>query len=197
MISRESIVLNVFREILITCINKANFKNQSKLNKILICDIESVRFIQKIIFLIDMNTFIIWLSKVEKISLLNKRYILGDPSVFEREKYFFLELLISCRKQIIISWANKDNDKKKLDISFPIKELLYFFKSFLTKRQINHILKEFDFKTTPFLESSNHKKIDLNYSLIINIDWVEKNFYKKDYKLSELIYWSTILSSIG
>ena len=55
--SDQVIVLNVFREILITCINKINYRNQSYINKILVSDIEKVRLIpRKIIFLINMNS---------------------------------------------------------------------------------------------------------------------------------------------
>ena len=55
--SDQVIVLNVFREILITCINKHNYRNQSYINKILVSDIEKVRLIpRKIIFLINMNS---------------------------------------------------------------------------------------------------------------------------------------------
>ena len=59
-ISDQAIVLNVFREILITCINNFKYKNQSYINKILISDIEKVRLIpRKIIFLINMNLSLI------------------------------------------------------------------------------------------------------------------------------------------
>ena len=54
-ISDQAIVLNVFREILITCINNFKYRNQSYINKILVSDIEKVRLIpRKIIFLINM-----------------------------------------------------------------------------------------------------------------------------------------------
>ncbi len=56
-ISDQAIVLNVFREILITCINNFKYRNQSYINKILVSDIEKVRLIpRKIIFLINMNS---------------------------------------------------------------------------------------------------------------------------------------------
>jgi len=100
LIPDDLILLNVFREILISFINEANYQSKSRINKILVSDIENARHIpHKFIFLLDMNSvYYPKLSKNENINLLHNKYLLGDPSVFEREKYLFLELLISCRE---------------------------------------------------------------------------------------------------
>ena len=67
-ISDQAIVLNVFREILVTCINNSKYRNQSYINKILVSDIEKVRLIpRKIIFLIIWIVFIIQNYRVMKI----------------------------------------------------------------------------------------------------------------------------------
>ena len=191
LISNDAIILNVFREVLITFINKAKYKNQSRINKILVSDIEKVRLIpHKVIFLIDMNSvYYPRLSKNENINLLNKKYLLGDPSVFDREKYFFLELLLSCRNKFIVSWANNDNNNKKLDISFPIKELVHFFESFLTIEQRKFIIKDSEFKKNELVNFKISNTSISNYSLIKKIDWEDRKFDSKNYKLSELIYW--------
>jgi len=99
LIPDDLILLKVFREILISCINKVKYQSKSRVNKILVSDIENSRHIpHKVIFLIDMNSvYYPKLPKNENINILNNKYHLGDPSVFEREKYSFLELLISCR----------------------------------------------------------------------------------------------------
>ena len=190
-ISDQAIVLNVFREILITCINNFKYRNQSYINKILVSDIEKVRLIpRKIIFLINMNSiYYPRLSSNENINLLNKKYLLGDPSIFDREKYFFLELLISCREQLIVSWVNNDKDNKILDISFPIKELINYFESFLSVKQRKSIIKYFDYKKQEVVNPINSNSLKSNYSLIKKIDWEEKFFDTKDFKLSELLYW--------
>ncbi len=190
-ISDQEIVLNVFREILITFINNFKYKNQSYINKILVSDIEKVRLIpRKIIFLINMNSiYYPRLSNNENINLLTKKYLLGDPSAFDREKYFFLELLISCRKQLIISWVKNDKDSKILDISFPIKELINYFESFLTTKQKKSIIKYFDYDKHEVVNPKNNNFLKSNYSLINKIDWEEKIFESKNFKLSELIYW--------
>ncbi|MDC3029222.1 exodeoxyribonuclease V subunit gamma [Prochlorococcus sp. AH-716-P20] len=190
-ISDQVIVLNVFREILITCINKLNFRNQSYINKILVSDIEKVRLIpRKIIFLINMNSiYYPRLSCNENINLLTKKYLLGDPSSFDREKYFFLELLISCRKQLIVSWVNNDKDNKILDISFPIKELINYLESFLTVKQRKSIIKYFDYEKEEVVNPNNSNFLKSQYSLLNKIDWEEKFYDNKDFKLSELIYW--------
>ncbi len=189
--SDQVIVLNVFREILITCINKFNYRNQSYINKILVSDIEKVRLIpRKIIFLINMNSiYYPRLSSNENINLLTKKYLLGDPSPFDREKYFFLELLISCRKQLIVSWVNNDKDNKILDISFPIKELINYLESFLSVKQRKSIIKYFDYEKEEVDNPNNSNFLKSQYSLLNKIDWEEKSFDNKDFKLSELIYW--------
>ena len=189
--SDQVIVLNVFREILITCINKLNYRNQSYINKILVSDIEKVRLIpRKIIFLINMNSiYYPRLSSNENINLLTKKYLLGDPSSFDREKYFFLELLISCRKQLIVSWVNNDKDNKILDISFPIKELINYLESFLSVKQRKSIIKYFDYEKEEVDNPNNSNFLKSQYSLLNKIDWEEKIYKCKDFKLSELIYW--------
>ena len=189
--SDQVIVLNVFREILITCINKLNYRNQSYINKILVSDIEKVRLIpRKIIFLINMNSlYYPRLSSNENINLLTRKYLLGDPSSFDREKYFFLELLISCRKQLIVSWVNNDKDNQILDISFPIKELINYLESFLTVKQRKSIIKYFDYEKEEVVNPNNSNFLKSQYSLLNKIDWEEKFYDSKDFKLSELIYW--------
>ncbi len=189
--SDQVIVLNVFREILITCINKLNYRNQSYINKILVSDIEKVRLIpRKIIFLINMNSiYYPSLSSNENINLLTKKYLLGDPSSFDREKYFFLELLISCRKQLIVSWVNNDKDNKILDISFPIKALINYLESFLSVKQRKSIIKYFDYEKEEVVNPNNSNFLKSQYSLLKKIDWEEKFYDSKDFKLSELIYW--------
>ena len=189
--SDQVIVLNVFREILITCINKLNYRNQSYINKILVSDIEKVRLIpRKIIFLINMNSiYYPRLSSNENINLLTRKYLLGDPSSFDREKYFFLELLISCRKQLIVSWVNNDKDNKILDISFPIKELINYLESFLSVKQRKSIIKYFDYEKEEVDNPNNSNFLKSQYSLLNKIDWEEKFYDSKDFKLSELIYW--------
>ena len=95
------------------------------------------------------------LPKSENINLLKNKYHLGDPSVFEREKYAFLELLIACRDKFIVTWVKNDKDNKKLDVSFPIKELISFFDSFLNKSQRELIIKNSDLNKNEINEKKN------------------------------------------
>ncbi|WP_288249494.1 exodeoxyribonuclease V subunit gamma [uncultured Prochlorococcus sp.] len=191
LIPNDLILLNVFREILISCINEAKYQSKSLINKILISDIENSRYIpHKIIFLIDMNSvYYPKLSKNENINLLNNKYHLGDPSLYEREKYSFLELLISCRDKFIVNWVKNDKNNKKLDVSFPIKELISFFDSFLNQAQREIIIKYSDLNKKEIIDLDSSEMIISNYSLVKDIDWNEKKFDIKNYKLSELIYW--------
>ncbi len=191
LIPDDHILLNVFREILISCINEAKYQSKSRINKVLVSDIENSRHIpHKVIFLIDMNSvYYPKLSKNENINLLNNKYHLGDPSVFEREKYFFLELLIACRDKFIVTWVKNDKNNKKLDVSFPIKELISFFDSFLNQGQRELIIKDSDLTKKEIIVLDSSKIIQSNYSLVEDIDWNEKKYDIKNYKLSELIYW--------
>ena len=191
LIPDDLILLKVFREILISCINKVKYQTKSRVNKILVSDIENSRHIpHKVIFLIDMNSVNYpKLPKSENINLLKNKYHLGDPSVFEREKYAFLELLIACRDKFIVTWVKNDKDNKKLDVSFPIKELISFFDSFLNQGQRELIIKDSDLNKNEIIDLDKSKIIKSNYSLIKDLNWNEKKFDIKNYKLSELIYW--------
>ncbi len=156
-----------------------------------VSDIENSRHIpHKVIFLIDMNSVNYpKLPKSENINLLKNKYHLGDPSVFEREKYAFLELLIACRDKFIVTWVKNDKDNKKLDVSFPIKELISFFDSFLNQSQRELIIKDSDLNKNEIIDLDKSKIVKSNYSLIEDINWNEKKSDIKNYKLSELIYW--------
>lgn len=191
LIPDDLILLNVFREILISCINEAKYQSKSRINKVLVSDIENSRHIpHKVIFLIDMNSvYYPKLSKNENINLLNNKYHLGDPSVFEREKYLFLELLIACRDKFIVTWVKNDKNNKKLDVSFPIKELISFFDSFLNQGQRELIIKDYDLNKKEIIDLDSSKIMQSNYSLVKDLDWNEKKYDIKNYKLSELIYW--------
>ena len=191
LIPDDLILLKVFREILISCINKAKYRSKSRVNKILVSDIENSRHIpHKVIFLIDMNSVNYpKLPKSENINLLKNKYHLGDPSVFEREKYAFLELLIACRDKFIVTWVKNDKDNKKLDVSFPIKELISFFDSFLNQSQRELIIKDSDLNKNEIIDLYKSKIVKSNYSLVEDINWNEKKSDIKNYKLSELIYW--------
>jgi len=176
LIPDDLILLNVFREILISFINKAKYQCKSRINKILVSDIENSRHIpHKVIFLIDMNSvYYPILSKNENINLLNNKYHLGDPSVFEREKYLFLELLIACRDKFIVSWVKNDKNNKKLDVSFPIKELISFFDSFLKQGKREKLIRDSDLNKKEIIDIDCSKIIKRNYSLVEDIDWIEK-----------------------
>jgi len=191
LISDDPILLKVFREILISCINKVKYQSKSRVNKILVSDIDNSRHIpHKVIFLIDMNSVNYpKLPKSENINLLKNKYHFGDPSVFEREKYAFLELLIACRDKFIVTWVKNDKDNKKLDVSFPIKELISFFDSFLNQDQRELIIKDSDLYKNEIIDLDKSMIFKSNYSLIKDINWNEKKSDIKNYKLSELIYW--------
>jgi len=191
LIPDDLILLNVFKEILISCINKAKYQSKSPINKILVSDIENARHIpHKVIFLIDMNSVNYpKLPKSENINLLKNKYHLGDPSVFEREKYAFLELLVACRDKFIVTWVKNDKNNKKLDVSFPLKELISFFDSFLNQAQRELIIKYSDLNKKEIIDLDSSEIIKSNYSLVEDIDWDEKKSDIKNYKLSELIYW--------
>jgi len=98
-------------------------------------------------------------------------------------------LLIACREKFIVSWVKNDKDNKKLDVSFPIKELISFFDSFLNKSQRELIIKDSVLNKNEIIDLDKSKIVKSNYSLIEDINWNEKKSDIKNYKLSELIYW--------
>merc|ERR1711991_310919 len=99
------------------------------------------------------------------------------------------ELLIACRDKFIVTWVKNDKENKKLDVSFPIKELISFFDSFLNQSQRELIIKDSDLNKNEIIDLDKSKIVKSNYSLIEDINWNEKKSDIKNYKLSELIYW--------
>ena len=98
-------------------------------------------------------------------------------------------MLIACRDKFIVSWVKNDKNNKKLDVSFPIKELISFFDSFFNQAQREIIIKYFDLNKKEIIDFDSPEIIKSNYALVEDIDWNEKKFDIKNYKLSELIYW--------
>ena len=98
-------------------------------------------------------------------------------------------MLIACRDKFIVTWVKNDKDNKKLDVSFPIKELISFFDSFLNQSQRELIIKDSDLNKNEIIDLDKSKIVKSNYSLIKDINWNEKKSDIKNYKLSELIYW--------
>jgi len=113
----------------------------------------------------------------------------ADPSFFEREKYSFLVLYITCCDKFIVNWVKNDKVNKKLDVSFPIKELISFFDIFLNQGQRELIIKYSDLNKNEIIDLDKSKIFKSNYSLIEDINWNNKKSDIKSYKLSELIYW--------
>jgi len=106
-------------------------------------------------------------------------------------------LLIACRDKFIVSWVKNDKNNKKLDVSFPIKELISFFDSFLKQGKRKQIIKDSDLNKKEIIDLDSSKTILSNYSLVEDIDWNEKKSDIKNYKLSELIYWFRLHKNIG
>ena len=98
-------------------------------------------------------------------------------------------MLIASRDKFIVSWVKNDKNNKKLDVSFPIKELISFFDSFLNQNQREQIIKDYNLVKKEIIDHDSSKIIKSNYSLVEDIDWNEKKSDIKNYKLSELIYW--------
>ena len=184
----------LIKEILFKFLNKPNNIYINRNNHVMIGDIHTIRLIpHKVIFLINMNNkYFPKKLNDEKINLINKFFIFGDISKINKETYLFLELFMSCRQKLLVTWSNYDKKNDKLEISSPIKQLIYYLKTVLDQENINQIVNNtadtdndhlFDFK------ESDNKKNDDKYSLISKIDWKSTYNINKNYKLSEIIYW--------
>ena len=181
--------INVLQEIFNLCFSNRKRNPDKRRNEILISDMEKVRLIpHKIIFLMDMNENC-YPRKVtkENINLLNKSFRIGDPSVRDKDLYMFLELLISCREKLIITWSEIDDKKHNQEISMPI-------------RKFNKILvNDFNYEDIGRLNNISELKGLLNSETIANknyisknineLNWEEKIFDDKNYRLTELKNW--------
>jgi len=191
IIDSEVIIdLNVLNEILDSYINNKISNLDRRKNQVLISSIENSRLIpHKVIFLMGMNQKIYPRAiDRDKINILNNKYIFGDPSLIDKEKYLFLELLLSCREKFIISWSNYDFENNILEISSPIRKLINLLNNQVDIKHQHKLINEIGVDI-------NHSKMIGNRSfeskegLVSSLEFKNKNFQNKKYKLSELINW--------
>tara|TARA_Y100001978_G_scaffold45854_1_gene40878 strand:- start:1765 stop:4938 length:3174 start_codon:yes stop_codon:yes gene_type:complete len=190
--SKINIDLNVLIEILNSCFSNRNSNPDRRKNEILIGDIEKVRLIpHKIIFLIDMNEdYYPRKFNKENMNLLSRKYRLGDPSIRDKDLYMFLELLISCREQLIITWLEYDNERHKLEISSQIRQL----KNIICNEINVDLSKNFDgIKESndnyPISKNKTKKYVEDLEKKFNKFDCEKNLFIDEEYKINELKNW--------
>ncbi len=182
--------LNVLNEILNTYINNQTSNLDRRKNEVLISTIEDSRLLpHKIIFLMGMNQEIYPKTIVkDKINILNNEYRFGDPSLIDKEKYFFLELLLSCREKFIISWSNYDFENNVLEISSPIRKLINLLKNQIDIKHQDNFITDMEINKSQNKMISN-KSLNPNEGLIKSLQFKNEDTQNKKYRLSELIKW--------
>ena len=190
-IDSEAIIdLNVLNEILSTYINNQTSNLDRRKNEVLISTIENSRNLpHKIIFLMGMNQ-IIYPKAIDrdKINILNNEYRFGDPSLIDKEKYLFLELLLSCREKFIISWSNYDFENNALEISSPIKKLISLLKNQLDINHQDNLITDIEINKD-YSKKISYTSFDPNEGLIKSLEFKNESFEYTKYQLSELIKW--------
>ena len=182
--------LNVLNEILNTYINNQTSNLDRRKNEVLISNIENSRLLpHKIIFLMGMNQKVYpKIIDKDKINILNNEYRFEDPSLIDKEKYFFLELLLSCREQFIISWSNYDFANNILEISSPIRKLINILKNQIDKNHHDNLITDIEINSSESKKISN-KSLKPKEGLVTSLEFKNENYKNKKYKLSELINW--------
>ncbi len=182
--------LNVLNDILNTYINNQTSNLDKRKNEVLISTIENSRLLpHKIIFVMGMNQKIYPKAiDRDKINILNNEYRFGDPSLIDKEKYLFLELLLSCREKFIISWSNYDFENNALEISSPIRKLINLLKNQMNINHQDNFINDKEFNRSQTKLISN-KSFNPNEGLIKSLEFKNEDFQNKKYKLSELINW--------
>lgn len=188
--SKVIIDLHVLIEILNTYINNQTSNLDRRKNEVLICNIENSRLLpHKIIFLMGMNHKIYPKAvNRDKINILNNEYRFGDPSIIDKEKYLFLELLLSCREKFIISWSNYDFENNALEISSPIRKLINLLRNQMDINHQDNLMTDIEINTSHFEMTGNSSFVP-NEGLVSSLEFKNDNSEIKKYKLSELINW--------
>ena len=191
IIDSEVIIdLNVLNELLNTYINNQTSNLDRRRNEVLISNIENAKLLpHKIIFLMGMNQ-IIYPKAIDRdsINILNNEYRFGDPSPIDKEKYLFIELLLSCREKFIISWSNYDFDNNALEISSPIRKLITVLRNQMDTKHQDNLITDIEMNKNDFKMISD-RSFDPNEGLVSSLKFKNENFQNKKYKLSELINW--------
>ena len=179
-----SVLINIFNN---------HFNNQKsnldrRKNEVLISNLEDSRHIpHKITFLMGMNQ-IVYPRNInrENFNLINNQFRFGDPSLIDKEKYLFLELLISCREQFIVSWSNYDMENNLLEISSPIRQLINLLKNEVDIAYQNTLVKDLNINESNEIISptNNYKE-----GLVSTLEFEDKRFKDNKLKLPELINW--------
>lgn len=174
--------------ILITLIKKEFFKKIKKIkkhkkysiNNIVFCDFLDLNPIPfRIVCLIGMNT------KDESIDLFNQNYNLminkprfGDPNKNNKDKYLFLNSLLSAQQKIYISYINES-----------INNNIVYYPSVLIKNLIDYILNNFiiiNNKINFFSDKKNvYNFLCKKHNKIQN--FLDKFYFKKYYFISNNI----------
>ena len=186
---KQLIDIYVVKDILLRCFNKPNNILVNRNNQILISSLNNIRLIpHKVIFMIDVNNkYFPSKFKEEKINLINKFFIFGDLIKLDKEKYLFFELLMSCREKFFITWSNYDKSNNKLEVSSPIRQLIYYLENIIDEKYINNVVSYFEDKKLLNYKTSKYFKANNKYALIKKIVWKPQNYNSNNYKLSELI----------
>ena len=189
--SDSQIELSVIVDLLSSYFNNINSNPNYRNNEILIGDISRVSLLpHKIIYVIDMNENKFPKKEInENINIIKNKFVFGDPKKLDKEKNLFLELLMSSRKQLIISWVAFDEDNRKKEISQPILQMIHLLKELLNKEEYNMIIRKIYKNENCLFKVKNKEKDYQNYGLVNKLEWDDKLYINKNYKLSDLTYW--------
>ena len=186
-----NIEVDVIKELFNSYFNNKNNNPNHRGNKLLVSDIRAASLIpHKIIYLLDMNENKYPIKENNRsMNIMKNKYIFGDPLHQDKERSLFLEILMSCRKQLVISWVNYDEGNIKQEISQPINQMINFISNNLVNKENNKLIETININKNYLVKSKKTYKCNSQYALLDKLDWDSKLHDKTSFKFTELIYW--------
>ncbi len=188
----------VVKDIITKELSSTNGKFGHRTGKITISALEPMRAIPHQVIIVmglESRTFP-RIDNRRSFNLLERKRELGDPNQYDKDRYSLLEVLISTRQNLLVSWNSKDEKTgEDLEPPSPIQQWLNYLKTKLGANTFQEILIEppanpldhFNFIKTehPQIMSCNRKNLEAR-------EWIDKALPTKKTSLALPIKWKEI-----
>ena len=183
---KNKIDIYAFKEFFDSIFNKKYNLLNNKKDEVIVGDMKALSLIPyNYIFICGLNDKYFPKSyKKDNYNIMERNVIFGDPNENFIEKDLLLNFIILCKKNLYMSWSQKDLEENKLAISYEVKRLNQFINlnSYPKKSLDSNINNSFEEK----LVTDDKIFLKKSYTLINNLEWKYENKNKNTFKISLL-----------
>ena len=187
----DVIEINVIKELLDSLFDREHNNPNYRNNEILVSDLKTASLVpHKIIYMLDMNE-----NKFPRketnldINIINNSYCFGDQIHIDKERSLLIEILMSCRKKLVISWVCFDESNNTNKISQPISQMKSLISDLIYQEEECKLIKTINTNNSNLINMDKNNEFNHQYSLVAKIIWNNKLHESNNYRLSDLLYW--------